>query len=243
MRANRLQTIKIMALSLGATISASLKILFFVRFTKSPRVFINRIAQRWAKSILRTVKVSLKIFNPHHVEFAPDHNYVIVSNHLSHYDIPLIYTTFPHASIRMIAKKELFQVPLWGQAMRAAEFISVDRNNRRQAVKDLQMAKEKMQSGIILWIAPEGTRSRTGELQPFKKGGFVLAWQTTATIIPVGIRGSNKILPPDTWDFYLNEEVEVHVGVPINSKDYSNIQELINAVENQVKSLIGKCTA
>ena len=95
-----------------------------------------------------------------------------------------------------------------------------------------------MRSGIIPWIAPEGTRTRTGEMQPFKKGGFILAIQTEATIIPMGIRGSDKILPPDTWAFHANQKVEIHIGEPVNPKDYANAQELMAAVEKKVKDLV-----
>lgn len=229
---------KIIFLSLLLIIWTSLKTLFFALDKKHARAKIDQLTRWWARKMLQIVEVNYQVFNPHQVQFASKHSYVIMSNHASHYDIPLIYAAFPAGSIRMIAKKELFRVPVWGHAMRAAEFISIDRNNRRQAVKDLQMAREKIRSGIIPWIAPEGTRTRTGEMQSFKKGGFVLALQTESIIIPVGIRGSGKILPPDTWDFHLGQKVEIHIGEPINPKDYINVQKMMIAVENKIKSLI-----
>jgi len=78
-----------------------------------------------------------------------------------------------------------------------------------------------MEDGIILWIAPEGTRSRTGKLNKFKKGGFMVALQTNAIIIPVGIRGSEKVLPPDTWRSRIGQHVEIHVGEPIDTSGYA----------------------
>jgi 1-acyl-sn-glycerol-3-phosphate acyltransferase len=143
-----------------------------------------------------------------------------MSNHASLYDIPLIYAALP-GSIRMIAKKELFRIPLWGYTTKKIEVLSIDRSNSAQAKLDLNYAKEKMRSGIVLWIAPEGTRSRHGKLNSFKKGGFILALETGATIIPVGIRGSDKILPPGTWHFGLNQKVEIHIGEPIDSTQYT----------------------
>jgi 1-acyl-sn-glycerol-3-phosphate acyltransferase len=72
-----------------------------------------------------------------------------MSNHRSHYDIPLIFLSLP-GSIRMLTKKELFNIPIWGRGLRAAEFLSIDRRDHAQAMKDMEYAKERMQSGIVL---------------------------------------------------------------------------------------------
>ena len=111
-----------------------------------------------------------------------------------------------------------------------------------QAKKDLKAAGEKMEDGIVLWIAPEGTRSRTGRLGSFKKGGFILAIETGAQIIPVGIRGSEKVLPAKTWDFYLDQQVDIHIGKPIDASAYTleNKDELIEAVRRELKALCGE---
>jgi 1-acyl-sn-glycerol-3-phosphate acyltransferase len=164
-----------------------------------------------------------------------------MSNHSSLYDIPLIIMTMP-GSIRMLTKKELFKVPLWGKGMKAGEFIAIDRHDFDQAKKDLKSAREKMESGIVLWIAPEGTRSRTGKLGEFKKGGVIMAIESGATIIPVGIIGSADILQPKTWDFYLGKEVKVNVGKPIEASGYSleNKEELLDVLRESITELCGK---
>jgi len=141
-------------------------------------------------------------------------------NHRSHYDIPLSFVSLP-GSIRMLTKNELFKIPIWGKGMKAAEFISIDRKNLEQALKDLDEARRLMLSGIVLWVAPEGSRSRTGKLGEFKKGGFMLALQTGAIIIPVGIKGSETILPPDSLDFYLNRKVDITIGEPLDAALYN----------------------
>lgn len=234
---NRLKTLKIIALSLTFFIIGCLIVICIAFMKKDVRKRTDKVIRWWSRKMLKIAHVNYQVFNSQQVEFLPNKSYVIMSNHASHYDIPLSFVAFAEGSIRMIAKKELFRVPLWGKALHTAEFISIDRKNRRQAVKDLQFAREKMRSGIIPWIAPEGTRTRTGEIQPFKKGGFVLASQTEAIIIPMGIRGSGKILPPDTWDFHTGQKVEIHIGEPVDSKDYVHIQELMAAVENKIKNL------
>jgi 1-acyl-sn-glycerol-3-phosphate acyltransferase len=162
-------------------------------------------------------------------------------NHRSHYDIPLSFVSLP-GSIRMLTKKELFTIPIWGKGMKAAEFISIDRKNLEQALKDLDEARKLMQSGIVLWVAPEGSRSRTGKLGEFKKGGFMLALQTGAIIIPVGINGSETILPPESLDFFLNRKVEITIGEPIDAALYNVEQRdtLMQDVHRSIEGLIGE---
>ncbi|MDH5559556.1 MAG: 1-acyl-sn-glycerol-3-phosphate acyltransferase, partial [Deltaproteobacteria bacterium] len=151
----------------------------------------------WAKKLLTRIGLKYKIFKQSEVELQQGRAYIIMCNHSSFYDIPLTYVSL-EGSIRMVAKKELFRVPIWGKAMEMTEFIKIDRNDPRQSKKDLQIAMEKLQTGLMLWIAPEGTRSRTGEMLPFKKGGFKVAMDMMAIIIPMGIRGVNKVFPPNT---------------------------------------------
>ncbi len=192
----------------------------------------------WSTKLLEITKVSYTVFNPFQVKLESGKPYIIMSNHGSFYDIPLVYIGLP-GSIRMLAKKELFRVPFWGSGMRASEFVSVGRNNRQQALLDLENARQKMESGITIWLAPEGTRSRSGELQPLKKGGFKLALQTGATIIPMGIRGARDIMPPDSWNIHSGKHVEIHIGAPIDATQYTfeRRDELVEEVAQQIQEL------
>jgi 1-acyl-sn-glycerol-3-phosphate acyltransferase len=195
----------------------------------------------WSSGLVNAVHIKKTVFNPHNVRIEPGKRYIIMSNHRSHYDIPLTILSLP-ASIRMLTKKELFRIPLWGRGMAAGEFISIDRHNIEQAKKDLEKARGKMEDGIVLWIAPEGTRSRTGRMGTFKKGGFILAIEAGAQIIPLGIRGSEKVLPPKTWEFFLNQEVDIHVGKPIDASAYTleNRDELVEVVRREISALCGE---
>ncbi len=198
------------------------------------------VVYNWSKALLKAVHASVRIHNPHHVSLKSNHPYVLMSNHTSLYDIPIIFMTFPDNSIRMIAKKELFKVPLWGHAMKTSEFVAVDRKNSTQAIKDLEEVQQKMKSGIIPWIAPEGTRSRDGKLGPFKKGGFMLAIQTHATIIPIAIKGAANILPPKTMNFQTHQTVDVVIGKPVDASQYSvkNRMALLQEVHKQIKDIL-----
>ncbi|MCW8979142.1 MAG: 1-acyl-sn-glycerol-3-phosphate acyltransferase, partial [Marinobacter sp.] len=144
-------------------------------------------------------------------------------------------------SIRMLAKKELFSIPLLGQAMRAAEFPSVDRFNRQRAVRDLEKARAMMESGIVLWAAPEGTRSPDGKLLPFKKGCFHLALDTEAVIVPVAVRGIHRVLPARTWQINLGQPVDVRVGEPLDTagKTKADLDEVMTEVRARLTELLG----
>jgi 1-acyl-sn-glycerol-3-phosphate acyltransferase len=145
----------------------------------------------------------------------PGRAYVYMSNHQSHLDIPLLYATLPSPTIRMLGKKELFQIPVWGKGLRAAEFIEVDRSNHVRAMQSIERAKELVRDGVSIYLAPEGTRSRDGKIAPLKKGGFHLAVDTHAPIVPVAIKGTIDILPRGTRTMHAGKRVEVTIGAPL----------------------------
>jgi 1-acyl-sn-glycerol-3-phosphate acyltransferase len=178
------------------------------RFNTRQRTDIQ--AKLWADRMMQAVGASCSL-QGNLPNFQDGRPYMIVSNHASHYDIPSVFETIP-ASVRMVGKKELFRIPFFGPAMRRHEFVCIDRSNREQAIKDLAKASALMKSGIVIWIAAEGTRSRTGKLQSFKKGVFMLAINTQAIIVPMMIEGSRRILPADSLDFSYGEHVTVNIG-------------------------------
>ncbi len=140
--------------------------------------------------------------------------YVIMSNHQSHFDLPIVCYVV-RGTVRMVAKKELFRIPIFGRAMREAEMICIDRQDRASAIASLRAAGELLHDGVSIWIAPEGTRSKTGRLGPLKKGGFMLAHETGAPILPIAIAGTHAILPPGTPVVKRGKPVRVHLGEPI----------------------------
>ncbi len=209
----------IMACSACVTIYYSLKTIFYAQ-KKNNNQKLNEIIIAWARSLLRIIDVKYEIVDSHHIQFQDNTPTIFMSNHLSLYDIPLLLVSLP-GTVRMVAKKELFKVPLWGHAMQQSDFVSIDRENGTQAIQDLDIAAQKMKQGVRLWIAPEGTRSRDGQLQAFKKGAFNLAIQTGATIIPVTIIGTDQLLPAKTWQFRLGQKVYLHLGEPIDASQYT----------------------
>ena len=142
-------------------------------------------------------------------------SYVLMSNHQSHFDIPILYRAIEGRRMRMVTKTELFKIPVFSRAMRVAQMVEVDRSNRERAIASLRAAGELIRSGVNVWIAPEGTRSKTGQLGRLKKGGFMLATETGTPILPIALAGTHQILPPGSISVRRGVRVKVTFGAPI----------------------------
>lgn len=163
-----------------------------------------------------------------------DRAYVYMSNHQSHLDIPMLYATLPSPTIRMLGKTELFQIPLWGRGLRAAEFIEVDRDNHARAIQSIHRARELLDDQVSIWIAPEGTRSYDGRIGKLKKGGFHLALDAAAPIVPVAIRGTIDVFKRGTRSMQRGKRVDVTIGAPISVED-RDVASLAGEVESFFK--------
>lgn len=203
--------------------------------------YINNRINAWANKLVNFIKLSYVIHNPDNFEFKKNVPYIIMCNHASLYDIPLSFIAV-EGKMRMLTKKELFKVPIWGTAMKMSGFLSIDRTNRRQAIKDLEEAKKVMKQGVIVWIAPEGTRSRDGKLLPFKKGGFRLAIETGATIVPLVFRGNQHLVEYRTFKVSTGKKVDIYIGKPIDASHYriDKREKLLTDVRNQINSLMNQ---
>jgi 1-acyl-sn-glycerol-3-phosphate acyltransferase len=237
MQVSKIKNSWLVFLTIFEVFFTSAQILFYALFGRCTRARANNLNYKMSKRVLKLIDAKLTVVDPYNTKFEPDRCYILMSNHASVYDIPIILMTFPQQNIRMLVKQELFKVPIWGWAMRTAEYISIDRANVKQAIADLQVAREKLNSGIILWISPEGTRSRTGELGRLKKGGFKIAMQARAIIIPIRIIDSDKIAPPDLFKVSIGENPKVLIGKQIDAADYNDILVLKDDVENAIKAL------
>lgn len=141
---------------------------------------------------------------------------VVMSNHTSLLDIPAMMGAVP-GSLRMVLKQELTRLPVWGPALVRSGFVPVARGTKERAIAQLSVAEKLLEQGVHVWIAPEGTRSRSGELGPFKKGGFHLARSLGTPIVPTWIEGASVIVPPDRFDASYDGTVLVRFGAPIET--------------------------
>ncbi|MEM6794519.1 MAG: lysophospholipid acyltransferase family protein [Acidobacteriota bacterium] len=164
--------------------------------------------------------------------------YVFMANHQSMIDIPALIAEVP-GEVRFLAKKGLFKVPIFGWALKAGGFIPVDRGNKQAAAQIYQTAKKTLDSGRSILLFPEQTRSRSGELLPFKRGGAVIALETGHAIVPVGLVGTRSARP--VGSFRINPgTVEVRYGTPIEVEGRSREDwpELLDEVRREIERLI-----
>jgi 1-acyl-sn-glycerol-3-phosphate acyltransferase len=195
----------------------------------------DRRLARWSKAILERAKIELLVEGAEHA--TRGESFVLMSNHQSLYDVPVIYQALDRR-IRMVAKKELFQVPIWGRAMQDAGFISLDRQSRQRSRQTLLASADILHTGTSIWIAPEGTRSKDGRLGPFRKGGFHLALQSGCRILPITINGTRAVLPARSWHISDGCSVKVVIHPPIDPREFGEARrdELIATVRAVIAS-------
>ncbi len=193
----------------------------------------------WSSELLRQAGVELHVRG---VENAvPGEAYVVMSNHRSYYDIPTVFCALPGGRLRMIAKKELFMVPLFGRAMLASGFVKIDRDKRERAIESLRESERMLAAGTRVWIAPEGTRSKTGQLGPFKSGGFHLAVDAKVRILPIALEGTENVMPADRLVVTKGAKVQVQILPPIDAPSYGRKgkKELMAEVRGALSGALG----
>ncbi|PWW82450.1 MULTISPECIES: lysophospholipid acyltransferase family protein [Prosthecochloris] len=181
----------------------------------------HRMAAWWGRFCARLMGISIEITGEKHYD--PNANYLIVSNHAGMADIPLILGSI-HLNMRFVAKEELGKIPVFGWVLKQAGYVLIKRGQNKEALKSLLKASEVLKSGRSVHIFPEGTRSETGEIKPFKRGAFMIAQKANAPILPVTIIGSNRITPKKSLRIS-KAKIQLIIGKPIETKE-KNAQEL-----------------
>jgi 1-acyl-sn-glycerol-3-phosphate acyltransferase len=166
----------------------------------------------------------------------PAETYIFMCNHVSNLDPPILIPMLPRRT-SVLVKKELFQVPILGQAMRMGDLVAVDRRNREAAVNSMREAEEVMARGLNMTVFPEGTRSRDGRLLPFKKGPFYLAMDSGVPVVPITILGSESLMPKGSTLIHAGT-VRLAFHAPILPKRFSDNDELISAVRTEIASAL-----
>ena len=170
-------------------------------------------ARTWAWLILKTCLLPVRVYG---VEKAGARKpLVYAANHLSAFDIPVLYAYLP-GQFRIIAKKELFRYPFLGWYLRRSGQVSIDQSNSTSAMLSLRKAVVTLREGMPLVIFPEGGRSENGQVQPFMTGAFYLAIKAQVDVVPVAIVGTYEILPLNTFHIHPGG-VELWIGEPIST--------------------------
>ncbi len=162
----------------------------FVSFLGAERA--HAVAIFWGKISLRLSGGRLKVEGKENIP--TDSAVIFMANHSSSFDIPALYAALP-VQFRWLAKKELFDVPFFGVALKRIGYIPVERSDSRKSLVALKAAAQRVKDGTSVIVFPEGTRSPDGNLLPFKGGGFILAVQSGMPIVPVVIVGTRDITP------------------------------------------------
>jgi len=200
-------------LLLVALLTLPVSVLVFVLGLFDPKgKMVYSLGRFWCWAVLEIGGVHLTVRGLDHLN--PSRPYIFMANHRSNIDIPVLVQSLPKFQLRWIAKRELLFVPFFGWALWSSKHILVDRSTRSHAMASLKKAKERIAGGLSVVFFPEGTRSRDGELLPFKKGGFLLAIRTHTPIVPITIHGSGNILPKGDWRIRTGE-IEVIVSDPV----------------------------
>jgi 1-acyl-sn-glycerol-3-phosphate acyltransferase len=233
-----LHSLLVLILALLATLFISIMTLIGTVLFRRTAEEIQIFGRYWGKFICAVSGVAVSLEGVENL--ASDRSYIFAANHQSQFDIFVLQGYLPY-NFRWLAKKELFQVPVWGTAMKKAGYIPVDRSHGRQALKSLDEAAKRIAEGTSVIIFPEGTRSRDGKLQPFKAGGMVLAIKAGVELVPVAISGTFAILPKGSLMLQPGRVV-IRIGTPIATDVFRTNQklELALLLQKKVAAMLGQ---
>jgi 1-acyl-sn-glycerol-3-phosphate acyltransferase len=224
----------------GMTVSLGLPCIVFGWFRcEGPAFALNRF---WCRLAARVAGARVTFEGLEHLQ--PGIGYVIVANHQSLLDIPVTVGLLP-LSIRMLAKKELFRIPVFGPAMRAGGHVSIDRDDLRSAAASLAEARRRVREhGICIMIYPEGTRCPDGRVQPFKRGAFRTAHQLGAPLLPVAIAGTHRILPKKSSRFTPGPvRVIVMPPIDVSGMKRRDLTPLMDDIQRRISDHVDRAQA
>lgn len=194
------------------------------------------VAVPWARGVLRVCGVKVVVDGLENIK--PGVSYIYMSNHQSAFDIFTLLGYLP-ADFKFILKKELMKIPIFGRAMKKAGYIAIDRGDPREAIKSMNRAAEKIRRGTSILIFPEGTRSKDGRLQDFKKGGFHLAIKSGCDIVPLVIPNSRNIVQKGSMRIHAGT-ITMKICKPVVVKDYAkrDLERLMGRVRETMKTVL-----
>ena len=223
----RILVVGITALVMTLILAPLVVIARLLGMKEGPRSVYAWATRTWARSMLVSAGVRVRIHNPERL--SREHGAVYISNHVSWFDVFVLAAELPRYSF--IAKSELRKIPLFGYGAEAAGIVFLDRDNRKAAFESYKLAAKEVERGRSIVVYPEGTRGRDYHLRPFKKGPFVLAIASQCPIIPTIVHGSREVMAKGSFRVR-SGVIEVHFLEPIETKglDYDDRAELMMRV-------------
>lgn len=186
--------------------------LFLVFLTKGKK--FPRTVKFWASTLLKISGTKVIVEGSPPVKNDENNSFIYAANHSSYFDIPILFSVIDD-DVRVIYKKQLEKIPIFGQFLRLSHFLAIDRENPREAVKTIKEVAETIKLGASVFIFPEGTRSKDGKVAKFKRGAFKIAEKSGKKIVPISISGSRNIvfdkyfLTSQTIYFKYSETIEL----------------------------------
>lgn len=221
-----LSYIKLFLISIYIIVVSVFALLFAI-IDKSHHIYF-KLSKLFSWGVLFLGGVKLNITGLENLEKGKP--YIFVSNHSSQFDIPTLQFACP-LETSIVFKKELGKVPLFGWQMKLGPYIMIDRDNRESAARSIEIAKKVMsEKGRSILLFAEGSRSRTGEVQPFKRGAFYLAVRAGFPIVPVSISGAEKILPKGKF-IIKGGIINVHFDNPIATDNIQTRKDELELME------------
>jgi len=209
-----LRTFIVWAAGLPLTAVLFIAVLLSFIFDRSGSV-VHSIGAFWCRIILALSGVRVRVEGAENI---PKGGPVIfMSNHQGAFDIPALQGYIP-VQFRWVAKKSLFKIPVIGWTMSLAGYIGIDRENAAEAMRNIEEASGKIKGGTSVLVFPEGTRSDTGALLPFKRGAFVLVSKSAVPVVPVAIQGTRDIMKRGGYSISPSE-VRISFGAPLGPQE------------------------
>jgi 1-acyl-sn-glycerol-3-phosphate acyltransferase len=175
---------------------------------------------RWAvRAIYPANRIAGMRIRTEGLENIPPGVCIFAANHASNVD-PLVFVPAIPRRVSLLAKKEVFRIPILGRALLQAKFVPVDRSDREAAVASVDIAVRHLKEGLSFAIFAEGTRSPDGRLRPFKKGTFVMAIQAGVPVVPVSLVGTQNLMRKGDWALYPGE-VTVRFGPAVDASQFT----------------------
>jgi 1-acyl-sn-glycerol-3-phosphate acyltransferase len=222
---------------LGCFILGDLVIPLMQLFVRQKKELPHRWLVFWSRILLFFSLIRVEVFGRENVP--PDRPLIIVANHQSHFDYPLLFTSVP-LRFAYIVKKELFSVPFVGRYFRISGYYALDRRAAASAYHTMNEVAEALKGGDTILIFPEGTRTMDGSVGQFKGGVLKLAFGSGVPVLPVAISGAFGILRRFTWQVNPSR-VYIKIGKPIHFDKMDDVpNEVLNAAISTVQNAVAE---